>query len=210
MPNSQLQGHPMRKTIITIIVLALIALGHTAWPFYDLYRFIRAIESSDVAEVQQSVDFTAVRQSLAQQIVTAYFRRTGAKFNPLMQSMAAAAATSVADPIVAKLMTPEALIDFLKNGWPTAAFPDGGPPGIVGISADSFGTAWQTFSSTEYGFAKFDIVVPLGAPPERQFNLRFRLSQWRWRLKAVGLPASVQDQFADELIKSMKTPAPPP
>ena len=200
----------MRKTIVTIIVLALIALGHTAWPFYDLYKFIGAIENGNVAEVRQSVDFTAVRQSLTQQIVAAYFRRTGAKLNPLVQSIAASAATSVADPIVAKLMTPEAFVDFLKKGWPTAAFPDGAPPGIVGISTDSFGTAWQTFANTEYGFGRFDIVVPITAPPERQFNLRFRLSQWRWRLKAIGLPASVQDQFADEVIKSVKITSPPP
>ena len=200
----------MRKTIVTIIVLALIALGHTAWPFYDLYKFIGAIENGNVAEVRQSVDFTAVRQSLTQQIVAAYFRRTGAKLNPLVQSIAASAATSVADPIVAKLMTPEAFVDFLKKGWPTAAFPDGAPPGIVGISTDSFGTVWQTFTNTEYGFGRFDIVVPITASPERQFNLRFRLSQWRWRLKAIGLPASVQDQFADELIKSVKITSPSP
>jgi DUF2939 family protein len=200
----------MRKTIVTIIMLGLIALGHMAWPFYDLYRFIGAIERGNVAEVRRSVDFIVVRQSLTQQIVAAYFRRTGAKLNPLVQSIAASAAVSVADPIVAKLMTPEALIDFLKNGWPTAAFPDGGPPGIVGISTDSFGTVWQTFTNTEYGFGRFDIVVPITASPERQFNLRFRLSQWRWRLKAIGLPESVQDQFADEVIKSVKITSPLP
>ena len=200
----------MRKTIVTIIMLGLIALGHMAWPFYDLYRFIGAIERGNVAEVRRSVDFIVVRQSLTQQIVAAYFRRTGAKLNPLVQSVAASAAISVADPIVAKLMTPEALVDFLKKGWPTAAFPDGGPPGIVGISTDSFGTVWQTFTNTEYGFGRFDIVVPITASPERQFNLRFRLSQWRWRLKAIGLPESVQDQFADEVIKSVKITSPLP
>jgi hypothetical protein len=200
----------MRKTIVTIVVLGLLALTHTAWPAYDLYRFIGAVERDDVDEVRRSVDFTAVRQSLAQQIVAAYFRRTGARLNPLVQGMAAAAATSVADPILAKVMTPEALIGLLKNGWPTAAFPDSGPqPDIVGISAGSFGTAWQTFSNTEYGFAKFDMAVPITAPRERQFNLRFRLSQWRWRLKAIGLPASIQEQLADELIKSVKITSPP-
>jgi hypothetical protein len=199
----------MRKTIVIIIVLGL-ALGYAVWPFYDLNRFIGAIERGNVAAVGRSVDFTAVRQSLAQQIVAAYFRRAGAKLNPLVQSIAASAAVSVADPLVAKLMTPEAFIAFLKTGWPTAAFPDGGPPGIVGISSDSFGTAWQTFANSEYGFGRFDVTVPITAPPERQFNLRFRLSQWRWRLKAIGLPASVQDRFADELIKSVKITSPPP
>jgi Protein of unknown function (DUF2939) len=199
----------MRKTIVTIIVLGLIVLGYVAWPFYDLFRFINAADRGDVAEVERSVDFPAVRQSLAQQIVIAYFQRTGARINPLLQGMATSAAASVADPIVAKLMTPEALIDFLRNGWPTATFPDG-PPGIVGISPSSFGTVWETFVHTDYGFGRFDVVVPVTAPAERQFNLRFRLSQWRWQLKAIGLPETVQNQFADELIKSTKASAAPP
>jgi len=199
----------MRKTIVTIIVLGLIVLGYVAWPFYDLSRFINAAERGDVAEVGRSVDFTAVRQSLAQQIVVAYFQRTGARINPLLQGMAASAATSVADPIVAKLMSPAALIAFLKNGWPTATFPDASPD-IVGISSSSFGTAWETFAHADYGFGRFDVVVPVTAPPERQFNLRFRLSHWRWQLKAIGLPETVQNQFADELIKSMKASAAPP
>ena len=81
-----------------------------AWPFYDLYRSIGSIERGNAAEVGRSVDFTAVRQSLAQQIVAAYFRRTGAKLNPLVQSIAASAATSVADPMLAKLMTSRSVL----------------------------------------------------------------------------------------------------
>src|SRR5882757_9728207 len=93
--ESRPQGHPMRKTIVTIIVLGLVALAHMAWPFYDLHRFIGAIERADVAKVRRSVDFNAVRQALAQQIVAAYFRKTGAKLGPLVQSMAASAAVSI-------------------------------------------------------------------------------------------------------------------
>ena len=80
----------------------------------------------------------------------------------------------------------------------------------MGISPSSLGTAWETFAHADYGFGRFDVVVPVTAPPERQFNLRFRLSHWRWQLKAIGLPETIQNQFADELIKSMKASAAPP
>ena len=200
----------MRKTTITIIVLVLLTLGYAVWPFYDLYRFVGAVERGDVARVTRAVDFIAVRQSLAQQIVLAYLRRTGTRLNPLAQGAATAVAGSLADPMLARLMTPEAFIDFLKSGWPTAALPDAGPAGMAGISRNALGTAWQTFANSDYGFGRFDVVVPVTAAPDRQFNLRFRLSKWRWQLKAITLPGPVQDLLADELIKSMKAPSPPP
>ena len=200
----------MRKTTITIAVLVLLTLGYAGWPFYDLYRFVGAVDRGDVAAIMRAVDFAAVRQSLAAQIVTAYLRRSGTRLNPLAQNAAMAVAGSLADPLLARIMTPEALLDFLKNGWPTATLPDSGPLGTAGISRNALGTAWQTFANSEYGFGRFDVVAPVAAPPDRQFQLRFRLSKWQWQLKAIRLPGPVQDQLADELIKSLKPPSPPP
>ena len=82
----------MRKTIVTIAVLALLTLGYVAWPFYDLYRFVGAVDRGDVAAIMRAVDFAAVRQSLASQIVTAYLRRSGTRLNPLAQNAAMAVA----------------------------------------------------------------------------------------------------------------------
>ena len=196
----------MRKTIVTVIVLVLLTLGYVAWPFYDLYRFVGAVDRGNVAGIMRAVDFVAVRQSLATQIVLAYLRRSGTRLNPLAQNAAMAVAGSLADPLLARIMTPEALLDFLKNGWPTATLPDS----TAGISRNALGTAWQTFANSEYGFGRFDVVAPVAAPTDRQFQLRFRLSKWQWQLKAIRLPGPVQDQFADELIKSLKPPSPPP
>jgi hypothetical protein len=113
----------MRKTAATILILAVVWIGYTGWPIYDLLVLVRAIESRDVDTVRRHVYFDAVRASLTNQIVAAYVRRTGIQISPLAQSMAASA---LADPVVKKLISPEALPELLSVGWPVTVVPD--PP----------------------------------------------------------------------------------
>jgi hypothetical protein len=192
----------MRKTIATFVVLSAILIGYTAWPLYDLFVLVRAIETRDVDTVVRHVYFDQVRISLTNQIVAAYVRRTGMQISPLARSMAGAA-LGIADPIVNKLISPEALSELLAIGWPVPVLPDP-PPGTVGISRSTIGTIWQIFGNSEYGLGRFEVAAPAVLPPQQRFRLTFRLLQWRWRLVAVTLPENIQNLLADELIKVMR------
>jgi hypothetical protein len=192
----------MRKTIATVVVLSAILIGYTAWPLYDLFVLVRAIETRDVDTVVRHVYFDQVRISLTNQIVAAYVRRTGMQISPLARSMAGAA-LGIADPIVNKLISPEALSELLAIGWPVPVLPDP-PPGTVGITRSTIGTIWQIFGNSEYGLGRFEVAAPAVLPPQQRFRLTFRLLQWRWRLVAVTLPENIQNLLADELIKAMR------
>src|SRR6266487_4523108 len=192
----------MRKTIATLVVLSLILIGYTAWPLYDLFVLVRAIETRDVGTVTRHVYFDRVRISLTDQVVAAYVRRTGIQISPLARSMAAAA-LSIADPVVKKLISPEALSELLAVGWPVAVVPDP-PPGTIGITRSTMGTIWQVFANSEYGLGRFEVAAPAALPPQQRFGLTFRLLQWRWRLVAVTLPENIQNLLADELIKATR------
>ena len=133
----------MRKMMATVAVLCLVWIGYTAWPLYDLFVLIRAMETRDVNAVTRHVYFDAVRVSLTNQVVAAYVRRTGIKISPLAQSVVAGA-LGIADPIVNKLISPEALSELLAVGWPVTVVPDP-PPGTVGITRSTIGTIWQIF-----------------------------------------------------------------
>jgi hypothetical protein len=189
----------MRKTIATLVVLSLILIGYTAWPLYDLFVLVRAIETRDVGTVTRHVYFDQVRISLTNQVVAAYVRRTGIQISPLARSMAAAA-LGIADPVVKKLISPEALSELLAVGWPVAVVPDP-TPGTIGITRSTVGTIWQIFANSEYGLGRFEVAAPAVLPPQQRFQLTFRLLQWRWRLVAVTLPENIQNLLADELIK---------
>jgi hypothetical protein len=195
----------MRKTILTLVVLGLGWLGYVAWPLYDLHVLVRAFETRDVATVTRYVYFDSVRRSLAEQVVAAYVRRSGMHVSPLVQGMAGAA-FAIADPIVGKVISPEALSQFLTTGWPVTVVPEV-PKDAVGISSKSLGNAWQVFVASEYGLGRFNVSLPQSLSPPRRFGFEFRLLQWRWRLTGLILPESVQNALADELAKILKAPA---
>ena len=120
----------MRKTIATVVTLVLVWIGYTAWPLYDLLVLVRAMENRDVGTVTRHVYFDAVRASLTQQVVAAYVRRTKINVSPFAQSVAAGA-LGIANPIVQKLISPEALSELLAIGWPVTVGSDP-PPGRSG------------------------------------------------------------------------------
>src|SRR5262249_47015906 len=152
----------MRKTVIALVVIALIWIGYTAWPLYELAVLARAIEAREFSTVVRHVSFDHVRMSLTEQLVTAYIRRSGIKPNPFAQQVAAAG-LSLFSPVVDKLVSPEALSEFLAVGWPVtvAGTP---PPGTLGINRETLGTAWQIFSASQYGIGRFEVSAPIELP----------------------------------------------
>jgi Protein of unknown function (DUF2939) len=196
----------MRKTIATVVTLVLVWIGYTAWPLYDLWVLVHAMETHDVGTVTRLVYFDAVRVSLTNQVMAAYVRRTRINISPFAQSVAAGA-LGIANPIVHKLISPEALSELFGMGWPVTVNSDP-PPGTVGITERTIGTIWQIFRNSEYGFARFEVAAPAVLPPQQRFRLTFRLLQWRWRLVAVTLPENIQNLLGDELAKALRTPVP--
>ena len=194
----------MRKTIATVVTLVLVWIGYIAWPLYDLLVLVHAMEIRDGGTVTRHVYFDAVRVSLAQQVVAAYVRRTKINISPFAQSMAAGV-LGIANPIVQKLISPEALSELLAVGWPVTVGSDP-PPGTVGITEGTIGTIWRVFKNSEYGFARFEVSAPSALPQQQRFRLTFRLLQWRWRLVAVTLPENIQNLLGDELAKALRTP----
>ena len=98
------------------LVLALvILLGlYLASPLIALYDIASAVETKDAAAITERIDFPALKRSLTKQIVEEYFALTGTK--PLLRALGKRFAVSVADPIVARLMTVRALLDLLGKG----------------------------------------------------------------------------------------------
>ena len=192
----------MRLTI-TIFGILLIWLAYTIWPFVDLYRLTNAVQARDVAAVSSQVDFRALRASLTTQIAAAYLRLTGKTGKPgsLLEQFAAGVGASIADPMVAKLITPEALIELLQNGKPSGVFSDN-VPSVQGLSSEALGNIWRAYANSEFGIGRFFITVPVDKPAAERFRLEFCLTAWIWKLCGAELPEQLQVSLARELIRN--------
>jgi Protein of unknown function (DUF2939) len=190
----------MRKTIIASVLIVLAWLAYVAWPIVTLGTLARAVETGDVATAAHHIDVSAVRRSITDQIVDTYFKLTGKTASPLLRGAVTGAAGSIADPIVGRIIAPDALTQFLRDGWPSTVLPDR-PPGISGLTAANLGNAWQVFAAAEYGIRRFEIELPPSLPRDRRIVLEFRLIQWRWQLADVTLPDQLRVRLAEALIK---------
>src|SRR6266446_2868842 len=102
----------MRWTLRTIAIVVVLLAAYAAWPYFALYDLANAVQKRDVAAVSRRVNFPAVRQSLAEQIVVTYLRLSGrdARLGEVGRGLAVSAVLSIADPIVAKIISAEALM----------------------------------------------------------------------------------------------------
>jgi Protein of unknown function (DUF2939) len=198
----------MRKALVALVILAAVWISYAVSPIVGLYRLVNAVQARDSKALAERIVVDELRLSITQQVLRSYLRLTGRdKMNPFTKNVFVAATTSIADPIVARFVSPDAIVELLRDGWPKSVLPDQPaagqrPAGFSGITTADLGSAWKLFVNSEYGFGSFRISLPPDAAPDRQFGLRLRLSQWTWKLAGIDLPQAIQDKLAQEIIKT--------
>src|SRR5262245_5263031 len=132
----------MRWIACIIVAAAVLWSGYAASPFLAVYDLVHALERRDAAAVARRVNFPAVRQSLSEQIASTYLQLSGKdpRLGQVGRSMAIGVAASIADPIVAKLVSPEAVIELLNDGWPSSALPEKVAAALPVLTSASLGS----------------------------------------------------------------------
>ncbi len=197
----------MRWAIRFGILLVAAWLLFLASPFFAVYSLAKAVEARDVEAIQARVNFSALRGTLVQQIIDEYLKSSsGQDMDAAQRRSAASAGASLADPLVAQLATPQALLDLFEDGWPEAVA--GLKPADEtgsGLAMDwaSLEQAGRLFAGAETrGFRKIYISLPPDRPREERFRLYLRLKGTTWRLTGVDLPASLRHR----LVKGLPRP----
>src|SRR4051794_10155025 len=146
----------MRWVISTIAVLFIGWALFLASPFVSLYRLAKAGEARDVEAIEQRADMPEGRAKFSRQIIEEYLKSTGRNLVGVDRQIAAQAGATLADPLVAQLVTPEALIDLLDDGWPQRMISaDAAPKTPVSFRLGSIARAWRLFVTSENrGFRK--------------------------------------------------------
>ena len=188
----------MRKTLVFSGVTITVWIAWLVWPLSAVYALLRAVEARDGAAVVEQLDVPSIRRSLTGQIIEAYNRITGAKIN--RNSLTIAAASAIADPLVAQIMSKDGVETLLQNGWvPSEVLAR--PDDAQGLTRQALGDAWQIFLNSHRGFDEYSISFPADKPDAQRFELQWRLRGLKWRLAEVRLPPRLIDQLAQGLVK---------
>ena len=187
----------MRKIVAAILVVVALFVAWSAWPFFGVYALARAVQSGDIARIEERVDYPALGRSLSGQILATYARQTGL---PLDRGLIGNLASAIADPLVTRVLSRLALAQFLQNGWPTPVLGDR-PPSIPTPNWNALGDIWQLYANARYGLRDFSLRLPVSEPRARQYRINLTLQGVTWKLTGFELPDEVADRLARELAK---------
>ena len=195
----------MRLTAGIGVALVALWLAYATSAYLAAYRLADTVQTRDVTGLSERVDFPALRRSISVQIVRKYLQLTGKDLRPgsIAEQFAVGVGIAVADPIVAKLVSPEALIEFLQSGTASSVLQDRITP-MQGLSAEALGSVWRIFVNSELGIARFLVKVPVDKPATESFRLRLCLAAWKWQLCGVELPEPLQIALAQEVMRNQK------
>jgi hypothetical protein len=180
-----------------ILTLGILLSVYLASPLIALHSIASAVETKDAVALTERIDFPALRRSLTNQIMDEYLTLTGKKL-PL-HAIGKRVIISVADPVIARLMTIRALLDLLgkADAGEKAKLPLERAPFTTG----SFRSLWQLWLNSDYRGRSFYIYLPPKKSRAEQFRAHLRLIGWRWRIVGLELPEDLKEHLARELIK---------
>ena len=194
----------MRKTFSAFAILLVLWLGYIAWPFASLFSVVRAAQARDAVALAQRVVFPKLRRSMAVQILQAYAGLSGIKLEGA--SVAIGLTAAFADPLIEKLLTPAALTELMRSGWPRDALGDDVPPDAQGLTSAGLGNVWQLYLNSDYGIGTVRVSLPIHQPKDKQFRVELSLSDWTWKLSGLDLPVALKERLARELARQQGKP----
>jgi Protein of unknown function (DUF2939) len=185
--------------VAAIVVLILIYLGSAAWSLAGLAAAARA---GDGAAVMDLTDVPALNRSLTNQIVAAYLERIGTtrRISPMEKMLVNTFGTSVADAMVAKMLTADRLTQLLRTGGldRTAGVPNlGGLPALADLATEDWLSLLGRLSFVQP--VLLAIRVSRTSDPDTYAAVNLHYQGFGWKLSGIVLPKAVVRDLAASL-----------
>ena len=188
-------------------VLVVLGLAYWAWPLAGAAQLASTARSGDAGQVIERVDVDGLRRSLARQIAATYLDVSGKgrKMGAFGRSLAGAAVTTVADPYVAQLLTPDNLLALLSKGRVNQVSLGGRPVSVKGDLPDFSHLLDDHVLSAVTGsyFDQIkDFVIPVdgGHGADDQYGVHMHLVGLTWKLGGIDLPVPILQEMARSIL----------
>lgn len=205
----------MRRWSVIVGVIVVLVVGYWSWPLVGGAQLASSARNGDAGEVFDRVDVDGLRRSLARQIAAAYLDVTGKgkKMGSFERSIAGAAVTTVADPYVAQLLTPENVMALLSKGHVNEVSLGGKTVAVKGDLPDFTtlldGHLLSAITGSYFDQPK-DFVIPVEGVhgTDDQYGVHMHLVGLTWKLGGLDLPAPLVEQMARSILAG-QTPSTP-
>ncbi|MBR0875313.1 DUF2939 domain-containing protein [Bradyrhizobium tropiciagri] len=188
------------RWFVGAVLAILIGLGaYVASAVVSLNGLVQAARAGDGTEVLARTDIDRLRRSVVDQVVAAYLKQLGRDrpVKPLERLAANTYGASVADAMIAKLLTKDNLTSILSKGVIRAGSGEADIGRLMEIDTSKIFETLQRISIVK----PVEFLVLLGrAESAGGFNMHFEGSGWK--LSGVLLPEAAVRELAQELVSS--------
>ena len=197
----------MRRWLVIVGAVVVVGLAYWVWPLVGAAQLARTARSGDAGQVFERVDVDGLRRSLARQIASAYLDVSGKgkKMGAFGRSVAGAAVTTVADPYVAQLLTPDNVMALLAKGRINQVNLGGRPVAVKGDLPD-FSTLLDDHLLAAVTGSYFDqvkdFVIPVdgGHGADDRYGVHMHLVGLTWKLGGLDLPGPLVNEMARSIL----------
>jgi hypothetical protein len=175
------------------IVAAVVAIGvYIGSAIVSLNGLVGAAKAGNGAEILARTDVPRLKRSLVDQIVTAYLIRTGQNrpIKPIERLLANTYGATIADALVAKMLTADNLTNILKNG-------------SLGVDGDSqlIALAGIDTSKVLESLGRLSLVKPVElsirlGDEEGAGAISIHFEGNGWKLSGLNLPTRAAEELA--------------
>jgi hypothetical protein len=185
--------------LAAVVIFILIYLGSAASSLASLAAAARA---ADGAGVLERTNLRALNHSLTDQIVRAYLERVGAtrRISPMERMLVNTYGATIADAMVAKMLTADRLTQMLKTGNLSGA---AGVPAFAGLPAlaDLDTGNWLSL------LGRLNIIQPVllgirvsdSTDPDHYAAINLHYEGFDWKLAGIELPKAIVRDLAASL-----------
>ena len=185
--------------VAALVVFILIYLGSAA---SSLFGLIAAARSGDGGAVIERTDVSALNRSLTNQIVAAYLERIGAtrRISPIEKMLINTYGATIADAMVAKMLTADNLTQILKTGNLNGRsdVPNiGGLPALADLHAEDWASLLGRLSIVQP--VLLAIRVSKTSDPDTYAAVNLHYQDFGWKLSGIVLPKAAVRELAASL-----------
>jgi hypothetical protein len=184
-------------TLLMLVVSAAIYVGSAV---VSLSGLVEAAKAGDGAGVLARTDTVRVRRSLVDQLVSAYLKQLGQDrpVKPLERLAANTYGASIADAMIAKMLTPENLTAILNKG----AISSGGAStaNMRRLTEIDTSNVFETLMRIS-PIKPVEFMIRLGET-ESAGGVSIHFEGNGWKLSGIQLPAAAVQVLAQDLVNS--------
>jgi hypothetical protein len=168
------------RLLLLLVVLIALYLG-TA--IVSLQGLIEDTRAGNTAAIMSRIDLPRLRDSLAEQIVRAHFKRIE-QTRPV-KTIERMAAPSIVDALLAKLLTPENITKVLQSGALPADAPNTLPATLPSLSSAGLENAARVLTRLR---PKSPLTLQVLLDDGGQTAIRLHFEGAHWKLSGLDLP----------------------